>query len=218
MDIIYIILLVICGIIIYWLMTYKMSQISRTVYVTMKSDDKRIKKDLSRLRIIESDDRILRLIKNLNTNMTELGMAIQKSSVDIHKLGQRHIGATRNFINKFKDMTMNLVESTKTIDPGPLLDDSDEDRDLLRDFKSHWIYYGIIYDYIWIHECREFSNLKEYDECYEHWKEYYKDGPLETLRMHLRQILEWLDKAIKYPDQREWASELIKKDLIDIFN
>lgn len=172
--------------------------------------------NINRMKVVESDSRFIMLIRNPDTDMIELGMAIEKGNMNVHNVESRHVGMLREFLNKFKDMTHKLIDDTKNIDIASLLDDSDEDKELLLRYGLKWKYYMMIFDKVWIHECREFSNLRERDTCHEHWKQFYKDKELEILRNHMQQILEWFDIAIKNLDKIEWAIKMIKEDLEDI--
>ena len=209
-----IIFVLICFVIFYFIFESRISD----MYDKMREQEKTNKgmsMEYNREKATESDDRVLRLIKDTSTNMTELGMAISPYD-NIRDIEKRHVGVMRDLIPKFKVMTYSLISETKGIDPEPLLDDSLADRDEIRKLISHWRYYTVIYDHIFITECQENTQREEWRECNTEWKAYYKDLPLSDLRLNQVEIVKELERALANPDQRGDIFSRITKKIISM--
>lgn len=216
MLLVYIILIIISLSIFYVVITKFIDSRITNVYGALKSKDVAAKIELNKLKVVETDDRMIRLIKDTNTNFTELGMAIQKSSVDVHRLDEKYPGLERDMRAKFKAMTTALVNETKTIDPVAYEDDSDVNRDKLRIFRLNWYYYSVIYDAIYL--CKNYPNSPDYNECYNEWHDYYKDKTLEELReFAYKDIISDWDVAINDVSKRKISLDKIKKRITDLF-
>ena len=206
MNLIIIIVIVIIAVICFYFINRLMT---RNIVLDMKKEDNGKKKLLNKLKTVESDDRMLKLIKSSDTNMTELGMAIDKSSVNIHDLDIKYPGSEGELMIKFKNMTMELIHTTMNISKKTI------SADLLKQFKSHWRYYALIFDTIFISDCKN-NNLEKYKECSDHWKKYYKDKPLAVLRLLHRKIYNNFGTAILYVGSRGYV-KYIQDDLANLF-
>lgn len=229
MDFIYVIIIIIivsiAFVYFYKLLKDMIIENSRGVYINMRGQEKDLKRDLNKMKTVETDDKMVRLINASDTNMTELGMAIEKGNVNIHILDDKYPGMEVKLFNKFKTMTMDLIAQTKAIDLAdpPIVPDqpnlnldNNATTNFIKLFKMHWRYYSMIFDAMSI--CKDLSYDKNFEDCYKFYKDNYKDQPLEQLHeSYYYDIEKYWDDALNYIDKRISSIQNIQKKLIELF-
>jgi len=220
----YTIILVIIGIIIsiYFAKRYTLgliTNVSRTTYIELKNGDQKAKGMVKSLTVVESDGRIIRLLRDSNTSMTELGWALEKGRTNLYELDNRHIGSYRDLIYKFKELTDALITETKALDTAALLEDTDQNKDIIDKITLHWEYYKKIYDKIFTEQCKNSPHVHSgpLEECYDFYKANYKDQAHEDLAWEAQDIIKNLKFASSEVSQRTMYLDWAKKEITTLF-
>ena len=218
--VIIVIVLVICIVAFFFMKRYVSGLIGsmekRSINLNIQND--KTKGMIRSLRVVESDDRILRLLRDPNTNMTELGWALEKGNVIMTEMDQRHIGTYRDFIYKFKTLSEDLITETKNIDIDVLVVDTEVNKATIDKLILHWQYYQKIYDRIFTNICKNAPHIHSgpLKECYDLYKAFFKDQPLEDIRWESQDIIKNLQYASEERGQRRLYLERAIKEITDL--